>query len=178
MAARFSAFLSYPATVFDPLMARLRRTLDGVQGSPRHNLRVWGLICIVLLASLTQAGVPLALNGAGAKGPGSLQAASDIIYICTGSGIQPVRLSTVGSGVVPVSLASETRDPGTSGKAAPSHAFCAHCAFCHTMPVITASFTWTHLARQTRLAPVIRGSHAVFVATVLGFAPRGPPLGI
>ncbi|MEQ5775287.1 hypothetical protein J4E05_07145 [Thalassospira sp. NFXS8] len=193
MAAKYSAFLPYPATVVSAPMARLRRTFNGVQGSLRTGLRVWGLIFVVILASLTQAGVPLALHGAGGSGPGSFQARSDIIYICTGSGIQPVRLGPVKAGSTNVaggvaasssSLASDDNivvnanaaTTGSAGKAAPSHAFCAHCAFCHAIPALAAGFIYSHPVLQTRFAPVPAGQEAGFILAVVGFAPRGPPV--
>ncbi|WP_133125739.1 hypothetical protein [Thalassospira marina] len=188
MAAGISAYLSFPAVMLMALRARLRRTRDGVKCSPQHGLRVWGLICVVMLATLTQAGVPLALHGAGGSGPGSMQAASDIIYICTGSGIQPVRLVALGDGQTGISptLASDGANTETiqsqnqpetrsSGKPAASHAFCAHCAFCHVLPVITAGFSWSHPVVQTRFVAFRAGKNARYEMAAYGFAARGPP---
>ncbi|OKH88927.1 hypothetical protein LF95_02290 [Thalassospira sp. TSL5-1] len=160
------------------MLARLRRTLDGVQCSPQHGLRVWGLILVVLLASLTQAGVPLALHGADGSGPGSRQAASDIIYICTGSGIQPVRLSSIGDGQtgIPATLASDGDDTRSGGKPAASHAFCAHCAFCHVLPVVMTGFWWSHPVGQIRFVVFPVGVDARYIMASYGFDARGPPV--
>ncbi|OSQ39613.1 hypothetical protein [Thalassospira mesophila] len=186
MAAKYSAFLPYPATVLSAPMARLRRTVNGVQGSLRTNLQVWGLVFVVILASLTQAGVPLALHGAGASGPGAFRAASNIIYICTGSGIQPVRLGAVNADIRSApdgatSLANEADkvdNARSGGKTAPSHAFCAHCAFCHAIPVLAAGFVYSHPALQSRFSAVLAGQDARFIMAAIGFAPRGPPVSI
>ena len=179
MTAGISAYWPFSAAVPLALRAGGRRTRDGVQCSPQHGLRVWGLIFVVLLASLTQAGVPLALHWAGGSGPGSLTAASDVIYICTGSGIQPVRLDASGNasrrgGVS--SLASEGQNTPVNGKSAPSHAFCAHCAFCHALPVLTAEFLLSHPVAQTRIIRLVAGKGSRHVRAIYGFAARGPPV--
>lgn len=159
-----------------PLASRAHsgRTRDGVQCSPQHGLRVWGLILVVLLASLTQTGVPLALHGADGSGPGSQQAASDIIYICTGTGIQPVRLSSIMDGQKGVftTLASD----GDDTQPAASHAFCEHCAFCHALPVIVTGMVWSHPVGEIRFVVFPVGNETHEVMAVHGFDARGPPV--